>query len=96
MGFRSFFTFWAKISYIYILIPSDNCFQANFKEFCMFFSVKFVGIVAIFEHEDQKCGKNNPTKLTECCITTLHSSVFKKVRHLVGEINYFHCGFTTC
>ena len=46
----------AKISYIYILIPSDNCFQANFQEFYMF-SSQNVGIITIFEHEEQKCGK---------------------------------------
>ena len=35
---RAFFTFKVKIGYIYILIPSHHCFQANFQEFHMFYS----------------------------------------------------------
>ena len=45
---RAFSLFKVKISYIYILIPSNNCFQANFPEFYMF-PVEIDGIIAIFE-----------------------------------------------
>ena len=44
----NFSLFKAKISYIYILIPSNYCFQANFQELCIF-PINFVVIFAIFK-----------------------------------------------
>mgnify|MGYP001799919880 FL=1 len=38
------------MSYIYILIPSYHCFQANFQEFCSF-PAKNVEIIAIYERK---------------------------------------------
>ena len=45
-----FSLFRAKITYIYILIPFNHCFEIIFLEFYIF-SAKIVGIIAIFERE---------------------------------------------
>ena len=51
-------------------------------------SSKIVGIIAIFDPLIAKICENKPLILPKFWFTALHSSVFGKVRELVGEIKY--------
>ena len=48
-----FLLFKAKTNYIFMLIPSTHCFQANFKEVYMFSNknVVILEMIAIFEQK---------------------------------------------
>ena len=80
--FLSFFIFKAKISYIYVLILSNNCYLAFFKNFTCFL-VKIVGIITNFIFNGKNPAKISPWNVK----TALHSSSFQKVRELAVEVN---------
>ena len=56
-NFGSFFPFKAKISYTYISIPSNHCFQVNFKEFYMFFQLKLLELLLFYNMKSNNAVK---------------------------------------
>ena len=70
-----------------MLIPSNDCFKANFEEFYMFSSKKLMELL-LFLTVKSKNSVNLARETREILVYHIAFSVFGKVRELVGEIKY--------